>query len=475
MNTSPPSVVSAAARGLIRACTVSEMIAAARPSLTSVRAYVASSALIARSLAATIPMPPARTAPEIRVTTGLSRVAISRCSATIRFAPSSIPTVVASERSAPEQKTFPSCRTSTTCDRVVGLGPLEPLEQLGDQLLRQRVAVVRGVEGDRGDRVGDGVVDELVWHAGILPSGSPVPICTRSGSWRCGRHGVPTSPTHPVAVGDEPPRVTIKLRFALYGVLAALAGTGVGHLVAALTSRRPRRCSRSGELVIDHTPTPVKEWAIAHFGTHDKTILVGSVLVGVLVLAAVAGLLARRSFRYGAALLIVLVAVALYAALSRPVVHPVDAVPGLVTGVVGLAVLWSLTRLEQGRPLAPGRRRAEPTHGGQPTRPCSSPPAVSPPLAAASGYAGRVIAHARQAIGDIALPKPASPAPCVPARARRQGPRHHAVPHPERRLLPRRHPALAADRRRRLLVADHRRRRRPASRRSASTTCWRCR
>ena len=33
-----------------------------------------------------------------------------------------------------------------------------------------------------------------------------------------------------------------------------------------------------GSQVIDLTPTPVKEWAIAQFGTHDKTILVGSVL-----------------------------------------------------------------------------------------------------------------------------------------------------------------------------------------------------
>jgi hypothetical protein len=79
-----------------------------------VRANVASSALIATSPAATIPMPPARTAPETRTTTGLPMVAISRCSTTMRFAPSSIPTVVASERSAPEQNTLPSWRTRTT-------------------------------------------------------------------------------------------------------------------------------------------------------------------------------------------------------------------------------------------------------------------------------------------------------------------------------------------------------------------------
>ena len=114
MNTSPPSVVSAAARGVIRAWTVSEMIAAASPSFTSVSAYVASSALMARSLVATIPMPPARTAPATRVTTGLSSVAIWRCSATMRLAPSSMPVVVASVRSAPEQNTVPSWRISTT-------------------------------------------------------------------------------------------------------------------------------------------------------------------------------------------------------------------------------------------------------------------------------------------------------------------------------------------------------------------------
>ena len=69
LNTSPPRVVSAAARGFIRACTVSEMIAAANPSLTSVSAKVASSSAIAMSEAATMPMPPARTAPCTRTTT----------------------------------------------------------------------------------------------------------------------------------------------------------------------------------------------------------------------------------------------------------------------------------------------------------------------------------------------------------------------------------------------------------------------
>jgi DMSO/TMAO reductase YedYZ molybdopterin-dependent catalytic subunit len=206
--------------------------------------------------------------------------------------------------------------------------------------------------------------------------------------------------------------VLIKLRYALFGILSALAGMGVGHLVAALTEPESSPVLAVGEVVIDHTPTPLKNWAIAHFGTHDKTILVGSVLVGVLLLAAVAGLLARRSFRLGAGLLVLLVGVAMYAALSRPVVHPVDALPGLVTAAVGVATLWLLVRLERRRDTSDAvaatrtsdlsRRGVLLGIGGV---------AV---IAAASGYAGRMIAHSRAAIGAITLPRPKSPAKAFP-------------------------------------------------------------
>ena len=210
---------------------------------------------------------------------------------------------------------------------------------------------------------------------------------------------------------DEPLRVLTKLRYALFGVLSALAGMGVGHLVAAVTQPESSPVLAVGETVIDHTPTPVKNWAIAHFGTHDKTILVGSVLIGVLVLAGVAGALAHRAFRYGAGVLVLLVGVALYAALSRPVVHPVDALPGIVTAVVGVATLWLLVHLDQHRgttdtragSTAPSRRAVLLGIGGV---------AV---VAAAGGYAGRVIAHSRAAIGNVTLPRPKSPAKAFPA------------------------------------------------------------
>ena len=119
-----------------------------------------------------------------------------------------------------------------------------------------------------------------------------------------------------------------RLLYAGFGVLATLVGMAAGHLVAALTDPASSPVLAVGSTVIDLTPTPVKEWAVAQFGTADKPILVGSVLLGALVLAAVAGLLARRRFALGAGLLLVLVGVAGAAALRRPTAEPLDVVPG---------------------------------------------------------------------------------------------------------------------------------------------------
>ncbi len=135
-----------------------------------------------------------------------------------------------------------------------------------------------------------------------------------------------------------------RLAYALFGVLATLVGMAAGHLVASLLNPASSPVLAVGSQVIDLTPTPMKEWAIRNFGSKDKAILIGSVLAGVLVLAAVAGLLARRRFRYGAGLLVVLVAVAAFTALNRPAAELVDAVPSLATAVAGVGALRLLCR-----------------------------------------------------------------------------------------------------------------------------------
>ena len=118
-----------------------------------------------------------------------------------------------------------------------------------------------------------------------------------------------------------------RLRFALSGILAAVAGIAAGHLVAGFLAPASSPVLAIGSTVIDLTPTPVKEWAIATFGTDDKLILQGSVLVVTLVLAAVAGLLARRRMPVAVGFIVLLTGLAGAAALLRPAARPLDALP----------------------------------------------------------------------------------------------------------------------------------------------------
>src|SRR5689334_7891731 len=94
------------------------------------------------------------------------------------------------------------------------------------------------------------------------------------------------------------------------GLLAALAGTAAGHLVAAVTNPASSPVLAVGTTVINLTPTPVKTWAVRTLGSNDKPVLIGSVLLATLVLAGVAGLIAHRRLAAGGALLVALVALA---------------------------------------------------------------------------------------------------------------------------------------------------------------------
>ncbi|MET1132405.1 MAG: molybdopterin-dependent oxidoreductase [Aeromicrobium sp.] len=144
------------------------------------------------------------------------------------------------------------------------------------------------------------------------------------------------------------------------GLTAALAGLAAGHLVAALTTPAASPVLSVGSAVIDRTPTALKQAAIERLGTADKPVLLASVLVVTLLLAALGGLLARRSWIAGAAVVLVLVAAAGWAALARPEARPVDVLPAVVTGVVALTALRWLSPEpgEPGEPVdGPGRRR----------------------------------------------------------------------------------------------------------------------
>ncbi|UDY24028.1 molybdopterin-dependent oxidoreductase [Nocardioides sp. Kera G14] len=206
-----------------------------------------------------------------------------------------------------------------------------------------------------------------------------------------------------------------KLMAVLAGLVSAALGIAVGHLAAAFGTPSASPVLAVGSAVIDRTPTPVKEWAIAHFGTHDKVILVGSVLLVVLAAAGGIGLLAGlRRFVLAGLGLAALTAFAAAAALSRPTANVTDAVPSLVTGVVATLALVGLTRVLASRPA-----RVDGTEGGRGPgrRTVVAVGALAGTAVAAVGVGGtaRWLVARRTRAEQITLPAPADPAPPLPA------------------------------------------------------------
>jgi len=201
--------------------------------------------------------------------------------------------------------------------------------------------------------------------------------------------------------------VLTRLIHATFGILATLAGVAAAHLVAALTVPAASPVLVVGSTVIALTPTPVKTWAIATFGNADKPILIGSVMLGVLVLAGIAGIVAARRITAGLLMIAGLAALAGVLAMLRPAAGPLDLLPSAVAVLVGVASLWWLHRLEESESqdgaTGPTRRGVLIAAGGL---------AVA---AAAFGTAGRFISSYRLKATDIDLPTAAAEAKALPA------------------------------------------------------------
>jgi DMSO/TMAO reductase YedYZ molybdopterin-dependent catalytic subunit len=209
--------------------------------------------------------------------------------------------------------------------------------------------------------------------------------------------------------------MTRRLTWAGFGILATLVGMAAGHLVAAITDPAASPVLTVGSTVIDLTPTPMKEWAIRTFGDNDKTVLVGSVMLGALILAAVGGLLARRRFVLGAGVLVLLVASAAVMSLLRPGATALVVLPAIVAGVVGVASLALLARFARG----PEHDEGQPAHAD---RTASAPSRRGVLIAAGALTAGAAvlagtgqwITGRRTTPAGVSLPQPADPAGALP-------------------------------------------------------------
>jgi DMSO/TMAO reductase YedYZ molybdopterin-dependent catalytic subunit len=197
---------------------------------------------------------------------------------------------------------------------------------------------------------------------------------------------------------------------ALAGVLAAGAALGVGQLVAGLTGASGSPVVAVGQLQIDFTPPWLKNFAINEFGSHDKQVLVGGILVVLAVFAALIGMAATRRLAYGMAGVVVFAAVGVTAAATRPTATAGSLLPTLFAAAAAAVVLRVLIPLispaEVTEPPADVSRRSFLAAG-----------ATTAVVAAGAGLAGRLLTErssVAKARAAVRLPKPTASGPPLP-------------------------------------------------------------
>src|SRR5580658_6121191 len=131
---------------------------------------------------------------------------------------------------------------------------------------------------------------------------------------------------------------------ALAGIIAAAVALGVAELAAALIGPNSAPVIAVGETAINLTPIPVKDFAITHFGSHDKQALVAGILVMLAGFAALIGAAAVRRIGYGLAGLAVFAGLGVTAALRLPGAGLLDVVPTLTGVTVAAGTLVTLVR-----------------------------------------------------------------------------------------------------------------------------------
>ena len=144
----------------------------------------------------------------------------------------------------------------------------------------------------------------------------------------------------PVMTTSGQPTVRRLLAGALAGIMTAAVALGVAELAAAITGPLGAPVIAVGETAINLTPIPVKDFAIAHFGSHDKEALITGIVVLLVAFAALIGVLAVRRIGYGLAGLAAFAGVGVAAAVHLPNATAVDAVPTLAgVGVAAVALV----------------------------------------------------------------------------------------------------------------------------------------
>lgn len=217
---------------------------------------------------------------------------------------------------------------------------------------------------------------------------------------------------------------------ALAGVAAAAVVLSVAELIGAFFTARATPVIALGSTFIDFTPSWLKDFAIATFGTNDKVALFVGMAVTILLLACVLGVVAYRKWALGVAGVLLMGAVIVTAVVTRSGVKPLDAIPTVIGTVAGLIALRFLVtrlwRMQQWPNLDSDLAAKAPDRPATSRRAFFAATGVTAAASAMAATGGRLLSAARsnvaQARESLQLPTPAKPAPAVPAGVQSKAP-----------------------------------------------------
>lgn len=137
-----------------------------------------------------------------------------------------------------------------------------------------------------------------------------------------------------------------RTRSGISGLVAAATALGVGELLAGLFASVPSPLASVGGFVVDSSPSFVKDFAIAVFGTADKAVLAIGTSVIALVLGWFTGVIAASRRVVGAVVLGGFAVLGIVAGWNEPFAEPVSVVAALaVAAATGWLALDTLLRL----------------------------------------------------------------------------------------------------------------------------------
>lgn len=134
---------------------------------------------------------------------------------------------------------------------------------------------------------------------------------------------------------------------AIVGLLSVVVALGVGEFLAGVAGNVPSPVDAVGQALIPRFPGPVTSWAIAVFGSANRAVLLGGIVVVALLLGAAAAVMGRTSPGVPVAIFLTAGAFGVLAARDQPGAQfgAVVTTTAIAVGVGVLVLRWGLSRL----------------------------------------------------------------------------------------------------------------------------------